>query len=92
MSASRKSGQALAPALSAREYAAYRRRLRAVFALRVLAAGIIIYVWDDLEGTEKVVAIAAAVFVVPGLSTLKRLFMPYERYLRERAAAPEELA
>ncbi len=70
------------------EYAAHRRRLTAAFALRVLAAGIIIYVWDELEGLEKIVAIAAAVVVVPGLSTIKRMFVSYERYLREGVKTP----
>jgi hypothetical protein len=69
--------------MSAEEYSKYRWRLAASFALRVLGAGVIIYVWDDLEGFEKIVAIAAAVFVVPGLGTVKKLFRPYERYLRD---------
>lgn len=69
--------------MNAEEYSSYRLRLAASFALRVLGAGIIIYVWDDLEGFEKIIAIAAAVFVVPGLGTVKKLFRPYERYLRD---------
>ncbi len=76
-------GAEVTPAMSAGEYSGYRRRLAASFALRVLGAGIIIYVWDDLEGFEKIIAIAAAVFVVPGLGTVKKLFRPYDRYLRD---------
>lgn len=78
------------PAMNVAEYSGYRRRLAVSFVLRLFAAGIIIYVWDELEGMEKIVAVAAAVFVVPALGTLKKLFTPYERYARERAAAPEE--
>ena len=73
------------PVMSAAAYAGYRWRLAASFVLRLFGAGIIIYVWDDLEGLEKVVAIGAAVFVVPGLSTIKRSFRSYEQYLRESA-------
>lgn len=67
------------------EYTAYRRRLTVAFILRLWGAGIIIYVWDDLVGLERVFAIGAAVFVVPGLTTIKRLFRSYEQYLRESA-------
>lgn len=73
------------PVMSPAAYAGYRWRLAAAFVLRLFGAGIIIYVWDDLEGLEKVVAIGAAVFVVPGLSTIKRLFRSYDQYLRESA-------
>ncbi len=76
-------GAEVTPAMSAGEYSGYRRRLAASFVLRVIGAGIIIFVWDDLEGFEKIIAIAAAVFVVPGLGTVKQLFRPYERYLRD---------
>lgn len=72
--------------MSAAQYAAHRLRLTAVFALRVLCACGIVYVWEDLQSLEKAVAIAAAVIVVPGLNAVKKLFMPYERYLRDGEA------
>lgn len=72
-------------AMSEAEYLAHRRRLGALFALRVAGACAIVYVWDGLDSIQKAFAIAAAVVVVPGLGTLKKLVMPYARYLREHA-------
>ena len=69
--------------MSEAEYAAYRRRAAAMFALRIACAGVIIYVWDDLDSIQKAVAIALAIVVVPGFTTAKRLFVPYRWYLEE---------
>ena len=75
--------------MSGPEYEAYRRRETVLFALRVACAAMIIYIWDDLDTLEKVVAIAMAAVVVPGLISVRKLFMSYERYLRDFAAAGE---
>ena len=71
--------------MSAGEYAAWRRKLSAVFALRVACAGVIIWFWDDLDSMQKAVAVALAIVVVPGLTSARRLFVSYERYLQEGA-------
>ncbi len=72
--------------MSEAEYANYRRRLAAVFILRVVGAIAIVYVWDALDSLQKILAIIAAAFVVPGLGTVRTLFKPYARYVSESAA------
>lgn len=67
------------------QYAAHRRRLAVVFVLQVICAAGLIYVWDDLDTLEKVVAVVLAVIVVPSLTSVKKLFVSYESYRRESA-------
>ena len=75
--------------LSEGEYKTYRFRLAALFVLRVVCAGGLIWIWDELDTLQKAVAIGVAFVVVPGLSTLRKVFMPYARYLRENASLPK---
>lgn len=72
--------------LSEADYASYRLRLAALFALRVASAGLIIWIWDELDSLQKAVAIAIAFVVVPGLGSLRKVFMPYARYVRQTSA------
>ena len=67
------------------QYAAYRWRLRIAFLLRVLGASLIIVAWEDLDTIQKAVAIVVAIFVVPSLTSVKKLFVSYERFQRESA-------
>ncbi|MBS0336366.1 MAG: hypothetical protein JSS40_06065 [Proteobacteria bacterium] len=69
--------------MTAPEYTAWRARLAALFLLRVGCAGAIVWVWDDLDSIQKVAAIALAAVVVPRLTSVRRLLVPYDRYVRE---------
>ena len=69
--------------MSAPEYAAYRRGLLAMFVVRVACAGAVVYMWDELPLIGKVVGFAVAAIVVPNLGSIRRVFIPYQRYLRE---------
>ena len=69
--------------MSAPEYALYRRRLLALFLVRVTCAGTIVYLWGELPLIGKVIGFAIAAVVVPNLGSIRRVFVPYERYLRE---------
>lgn len=71
------------PTMSVSQYAAFQRRLVAMFVFRVACAGLLIYFWNDLDTIGKVLGIAVAAVVVPNLGSIKRVFVPYERYLRE---------
>ena len=69
--------------MSAAEYSAWRAKLAAVFALRVACAGAVIWLWDDLDSIQKGVAIVLVIVVVPRLTSVRRMLVPYERYLAE---------
>jgi hypothetical protein len=69
--------------MSASEYSAWRAKLAAVFALRVACAGGVIWVWEDLDSLQKAVAIAVVAVVVPKLTSVRRMLVPYERYVAE---------
>ena len=58
--------------LSASEYSAWRAKLAVVFALRVACAGGVIWLWDDLDSLQKVVAIAVVAVVVEVWMTAMR--------------------
>ena len=67
--------------LSASEYSAWRAKLAVVFALRVACAGGVIWLWDDLDSLKKAVAIAGVAVVVPRLTSVPRMLVPYEGYV-----------
>ena len=69
--------------LSASAYSAWRAKLAVVFALRVACAGGVIWLWDDLDSLQKAVAIAVVAVVVPRLTSVRRMLVPYERYVAE---------
>ncbi len=70
--------------MSESEYAAWRWKFAVVFVLRVACAGFIIWIWDDLDSFQKVVAIAVAIAAVPRLTSVRRMLVPYAQYLREK--------
>jgi hypothetical protein len=69
--------------MSKADYSAWRVRLAAVFAVRLACAGAVIWLWDDLDSLQKAVAIAVVAVVVPKLTSVRRLLVPYERYVAE---------
>ena len=75
--------------MSAPEYAAHRRGLLAMFMVRVACAGAVVYLWDELPLIGKVVGFAIAAVVVPNVGSIKRVFLPYERYLQEERHVQE---
>ena len=64
-------------------YSAWRAKLAAVFALRVACAGVVIWIWDDLDSLQKALAIAVVAVVVPKLTSVRRMLVSYERYVAE---------
>jgi len=70
--------------MSAAEYSAWRAKLAAFFVLRVACAGAVIWLWDELDSIQKVVAIAVVAVAVPRLTSVRRMLVPYEQYLREK--------
>ena len=69
--------------MSAAEYSAWRAKLAVMFVLRVSCAGAVIWLWDELDSIQKVVAIAVVAVAVPRLTSVRRMFVPYEKYLRD---------
>jgi hypothetical protein len=69
--------------LSEAEYSAWRKRQAAVFALRVACALAVIWFWDDLDSILKVAALVVVAIAVPKLTSVRRLLVPYDQYLKQ---------
>jgi hypothetical protein len=64
-------------------YSAWRMRQAVVFALRVACALAVIWFWDDFDSILKIAALVVVAIAVPKLTSVRRLMVPYDRYLKE---------